>query len=185
MCRGGVAGLEDRSHARKDGVRKVDLKAIAKLRDLQKNPEIGVFRVHAALKQLGISLSPRACGRILERNRKLYGLPKPQKGRKEPKPMPFTATRRHEYCLQKREIERRQPWQSYIETNFNVQRRMADSHFAQATTWEELLAVHDRWAVDFNYQSHWAHCDPQDDRRSPAEVLGWMHGVQFSPDDQL
>ncbi len=220
--------------------------------------------MHAALKRLGINLSPRTCGRILERNRKLYGLPKPQKGRKEPKPMPFAATRRHEYwtvdlryvdnehfgrqvyCIsildnysrailasglsltqdltaylmvlyaairqhgapehlvsdgggvfrakqakrvyealgiQKREIERRQPWQSYIETQFNVQRRMADWHFAQATTWEELLAVHDRWVVDFNYQSHWAHRDRQDSRRSPAEVLGWVHGVQLSPEE--
>ncbi len=30
------------------------------------------------------------------------------------------------------------------ETTFNVQRRMADWHFAKATTWAELLAVHDQ-----------------------------------------
>ena len=44
--------------------------------------------------------------------------------------------------IQKEQIQRRQPWQSYIETNFNVQRRMADYYFAQATTWEELLRRH-------------------------------------------
>ena len=34
---------------------------------------------------------------------------------------------------------------------------MADWHFAKATTWAELLAVHDQWVVDYNYQVHWAH----------------------------
>ncbi len=71
----GVAGLDNRSRARKDGVRKVDLKAIATVRELQENPEIGEFRVHAALKRMSIYLSPRTCGRILARNRELYGLP--------------------------------------------------------------------------------------------------------------
>ena len=32
--------------------------------------------------------------------------------------------------IQKEQIQRRQAWQSYIETNFNVQRRMADYYFA-------------------------------------------------------
>ncbi len=34
-----------------------------------------------------------------------------------------------------------QAWQNYIETHFNVMRRMADHDFAQATTWAELQAV--------------------------------------------
>jgi hypothetical protein len=34
--------------------------------------------------------------------------------------------------IAKHEIERGRPWQSYIETAFNVQRRMADWHFARA-----------------------------------------------------
>ncbi len=260
----GVEGLEPRSRARKDGVRKVDLRAIAEARKLQENPEIGAFRVHAALKRMGIDLSPRTCGRILARNRELYALPRPEKKPTEPKPMPFAAARRHEYwsvdiryidndlvggrvyCIsilenysrailasglsqtqdltaylmvlyaairqhgapevlvsdgggvfrakqaqqvygalgiEKREIDRRQPWQSYIETNFNVQRRMADWHFARAEGWEELLRVHDQWVVDFNYQVHWAHKQRTDGRQSPAEVLGWVHGRQFEPDE--
>ncbi len=259
----GVGGLEPRSRARKDGVRKVDLQAIAEVRKLQENPEIGAFRVHAALKRIGIDLSPRTCGRILARNRELYGLPKPTKERRDPKPMPFAASRRHEYwtvdiryidndrvggriyCvsilenysrailasglsqtqdltaflmvfyaairqhgapeelvsdggavfrakqarqvyaalgIHKLEIERRQPWQSYIETQFNVQRRMADWHFARAESWEELLRIHDQWVVDFNYQVHWAHRQRTDGRQSPAEVLGWVHGRQFEPE---
>jgi hypothetical protein len=32
----------------------------------------------------------------------------------------------------KHEIESGRPWQSYIETTFNIHRRMADFHFAQA-----------------------------------------------------
>jgi len=42
------------------------------VRRLQENPDLGEFRIHAALLQLGIKLSPRACGRILALNRTLY-----------------------------------------------------------------------------------------------------------------
>jgi hypothetical protein len=45
-----------------------------------------------------------------------------------------------ELGIRKEEIERRQPWQLYIETNFNVQRRMADWYFAKTNTWAELAA---------------------------------------------
>jgi transposase len=76
----GVDGLEDRPHGRPPGVRKVDLKAIEAVRRLQRNPNLGAFRVNAALAQVGIHLSPRTCGRILATNRALYGLEKP-KGR--------------------------------------------------------------------------------------------------------
>jgi hypothetical protein len=76
-------------------------------------------------------------------------------------------------------IEHHQPWQDYIETNFNVQRRMADFHFAQATTWVELQQVHDRWVRDFNEQEHWAHQQRDDGRRSPGEVLDWVIGIPW------
>ena len=92
----GVAGLDDKSHARKAGPRKVDLRAIATVKELQENPGLGEWRVHAALKRLGIHLSPRTCGRILALNRKLYGLPRPTATPKAPKPMPFAAQRRHQ-----------------------------------------------------------------------------------------
>jgi len=259
----GVAGLDDKSHAR-TGLRKVDLPTMLAVKRLQDNPGLGAFRVHAALRQIGIEISPSTCGRILAMNRKLYGLSGPTATPKAPKPMPFAAQRRHQYwtvdirhldmvsldtkayCvsilenysrailasgvfptqdlsaylmvlyaairqhgapetlvsdsgavfvtakqaraiyaalnIEKREIERRQPWQSYIETTFNVQRRMADWHFARATTWAELLAVHDQWVVDYNYQLHWAHRERADDRRSPVEVLGWVGGRPVTPE---
>ncbi len=85
--------------------------------------------------------------------------------------------------IAKEQIQKRQPWQSYVETGFNVQRRMADWHFAQARTWEELVAGHEKWVADYNYQVHWGHHDRQDDRHSPAEVLGWVSGSQISPEE--
>jgi transposase InsO family protein len=45
--------------------------------------------------------------------------------------------------IRREQIDRRQPWQSSIETQFNVLRRMADWHVSQAASWAELLAVHD------------------------------------------
>ena len=250
----GVQGLEDKPHIPRHPRRKVDLRAISVVRALQQNPELGEFRVHAALLQMGIKLSPRTCGRILALNRSLYKLPGPTTEPHEPKPMPFAATRRHQYWtvdvryldmhqlgggmiyvitvlenfsrailasavsrtqdltaylmvlyaairqhgspealvsdsggifkakeaqriyaalgIRKEQIDRKQPWQSYIETHFNVQRRMADWHVAHAESWTELVASHDRFVADYNYQVHWAHRDRQDNRHSPAEVLG-------------
>lgn len=34
--------------------------------------------------------------------------------------------------IEKEEIERGKPWQSYVETTFNIQRRLADHHFQRA-----------------------------------------------------
>jgi transposase len=256
----GVKGLPDKSHARKDGVRKVDLKAINTVRELQENENLGEFRIHTALKQLGIHLSPRTCGRILERNRQLYfqDIPHSKKKDKKKKEMPFKGERRHQYWsvdvryieehllgggyiyvitilenysravlasaisrsqdlkaylmvlhaavrthgspemlvsdsgaiflakqakeiyealgIEKKQIAKRQPWQDLIETQFNVQRRMADYHFGKAKNWEEMLAEHDKWVTDFNFQDHWAHRERTDNRHSPAAVLGWVRG---------
>lgn len=184
------------------------------VRKMQENPELGEFRVSAALAQLGIYLSPRTCGRILAVNRRLYGLEKPKRGSKEKKEMPFQSGSRHEiwsvdvrylehylpnmgkiYCISildnhsrvllasavsttqdltaylsvlytaverygapdvlvsdgagifkanqakriyrslgitKEVIEKRKPWQNYVETTFKIQKRMADYYFAKA-----------------------------------------------------
>ena len=93
----GPAGLEDKPHGRPPGVRKVTLKAMEAIRRFQENPHLGEFRVHAALAQIGIHLSPRTCGRILALNRELYGLEKPKGPAKEKREMPFAARRRHQY----------------------------------------------------------------------------------------
>src|SRR5207244_6683598 len=60
-------------------------------------PLIGEWRMHAALLQEGIKVSPRTCGRIMAKNRALYGWDKPKGPAKPKKEMPFKATRRHEY----------------------------------------------------------------------------------------
>jgi len=261
----GVAGLEDRPKGRPAGVRKVDLRAIEAVRRLQENPNLGAFRVHAALKQMGVGLSRATCGRIMAVNRRLYGLQKPTGvGAGTSKVMPFASSRRHQYWtadvryldhrlggnvyvisvlenhsrailssavtrsqdlaaylsvfyaaverygspevlvtdggaifranrtkavyealgIAKEEIERGRPWQSYIETTFNIQRRMADWHFTRAQNWAELVGVHDKWVSDYNDQSHWAHRERKDGRRSPREVLGWVSGVvRYRPED--
>jgi putative transposase len=67
------------------------------VRRLQQNPNLGAFRVHAALAQIGVHLSPRTCGRILATNRALYGLDKPRGPSNEPREMPFAAARRHQF----------------------------------------------------------------------------------------
>jgi transposase len=262
--RDGVASLYPRSRAPKRRVRKVTLAIMLKVRRLQRNPLLGAFRIHAALKQEGISISPRTCSRILAINRKLYDdvLPKPTL--REKKPMPFAAHYPHEiwtidiryldmvplgpmpYCItildnysravvasaisrrknlasvlivlfaalrnhgapkeivsdgehifkakqllniyhdlgiMRAQIDKRQSWQSYLETNFNVQRRMADDAFSNVTNWADLLAEHERWIGSFNYQSHWAHKDRDDGKRSPFEVLDGALGVVYSEQD--
>ncbi len=84
--------------------------------------------------------------------------------------------------VEKKEIAKRQSWQNLIETAFNVQRRMADWYFEEAKTWEDLLATHEKWVRDYNYQRHLAHEKREDGRHSPAEVLGWIAGTQYEPD---
>src|SRR5262249_50436887 len=85
--------------------------------------------------------------------------------------------------IQKAQIQKRQAWQSYIETCFNVQRRMADWYFEQAQTWDDLVAAHAKWVQEYNYQRHFvAHEGRDDGRHSPAEVLGWVQGRQQEPE---
>lgn len=260
----GMAGLDNKSTAPHRPATRVTLKAIATVKELQENPLLGQFRVHAALKRLGIFLSPSTSGRILALNRRLYGLPTPEWVPHDPKPMPFAAGRRHQYWtadiryidhglgdfkvyaitlldnysraiiasglsrtqdlsaflmvfymgvqqhgapealvtdngsvflakeaqriyqalgIEKREIDRRQPWQSYIEAAFGVQRRMADWAFARARTWPALLAIHDQWVADYNYQDHFAHRHRPEDRRSPAAVLHTVCGRLFAQEE--
>jgi putative transposase len=261
----GNDGLRDRPAGRPKGVAKVDLRAMVEARRMQENPELGEYRVQAALEQMGIRLSRRTVGRILAANREAEGLPKPSRGRKERLEMPFEASFRHEYWtsdvryvshsipetgqayvvailenysrailasavtlsqdtnaylsvlhaaigrygspetivtdgggifrsdrakavyralgIEKEEIERGQAWQSLIETNFNLQRRLADHFFAKAETWEELLAEHDLWLERHNTQRHQAHEGREDGRHSPSEVLGPVRVVRYHPVD--
>jgi hypothetical protein len=54
--------------------------------------------------------------------------------------------------IEKLEIEKRQSWQNLIETAFNVQRRMGDWYVETAKSWEDLIAVHEKWVLDYNFQ---------------------------------
>jgi len=264
----GVKGLDDKPHTRKRVALKTTLRAVATVKRLQQNPELGAWRVHAALNRLGIALSPRTCGRILALNRRLYGLDGPKAEPRETKVLPFAATRRHQtwavdvryledgkihhlggghvyvitvldcysrailasalsrtqdltaylmvlfaairqhgspevlvsdsggifrakqarriYAalgIEKVQIDKKQAWQNLIETQWNVMRRMADWHYGQARTWEELQNAHDAFVAAFNYEPHWAHRARQDNRHSPAEVLGWVSGTLRTPEE--
>ncbi len=253
-------GLADRSRANTRPVRKVDLTTKREIKRLQENPELGAWRVHAALKQLGIHVSPATCGRIMAENRRLYGLGTPPHTPKEPKEHPYKAQYRHHiwsvdvryieqhqiktikgplyiisildnfsrailasnvcqrqdetaYLLvllaailqhgsptilvsdsgaifktkqalqiyelleiRKEQIHKRQSWENLLEANFNIQRRLADYHFAQVTSWEEARRVHEDWMTAHNEQPHWAHRHREDGRHSPAEVLNHEQG---------
>jgi putative transposase len=264
----GAAGLADKPYGRPAGVRKVTLAAIEEVRKLAQNPQIGAFRVHAALKQKGFDLSRTTCGRILAQVREIYGYEKPKSGGGAKKPMPFASERHHEYwtadvryldmleeellsdgmvyaitilenysravlassvtCRQdlnaflavlyqavqeygppeafvtdsgstflanraqaiyralgirKLEIEKGQPWQSYLETAWNVQRRMADHYFARAEDWSGLLEEHARWMRDYNLQEHYAHRHRKEGRRSPSSVLSWVKTLRYQEED--
>ena len=183
------------------------------IRRMQENPELGAFRIHAALEQKkGIQISARTVGRIMAVHCNLYGLEIPKRSPHQKKRMPFEAKRRHQIwtadvryikkhrlplegylyvisilenysrmilasavCpkqdlnsflavlysaierygspetfvsdsgsiflanqaqeiyealdIEKVEIEKGKPWQSFIETTFNIQRKMADYHY--------------------------------------------------------
>lgn len=85
--------------------------------------------------------------------------------------------------IRKIEIEKGQPWQSYLESGWNVQRRIADHYFVQAENWTGLLAEHDRWMHDYNVQEHYAHQHRKAGRRSPAGVLSWVKTPRFQEED--
>jgi len=258
------AGLPDKSSRPHQPATKTTLKAMQEVKQMQINPELGEYRVSAALEQLGIKLSPRTCGRMLALNRALYHLQMPRKGGRPKKEMPFKAAYRHQYwsvdiryldmhqlgggmiyCIsilenysrailasavtrrqtfeeyiavlyaairkhgcpeglvsdhggvfrdhramhiyralgiEKLEIEKRQSWQNNLETAFNVQRRMGDWYFETAKSWEDLVAAHKKWVLDYNFQKHLAHEKREDGRHSPAEVLGWVTGKHYEPD---
>jgi Homeodomain-like domain len=76
----GHAGLDDRpSSAPHNPARKVTINAINEVGKLaRESPELGAFRVRAALEQIGIHLSQATCGRLLSLNRDLYGLASPK-----------------------------------------------------------------------------------------------------------
>ena len=91
----GHRGLEDTQqwHAHKAGTREIN--EVGRL--VQESPELGAYRVRAALEQIDIHLSQATCGRLLALNRKLYGVFPPAGGApRERKAMPFKAHFKHE-----------------------------------------------------------------------------------------
>ena len=84
--------------------------------------------------------------------------------------------------IRKDQIETRQAWQNYIESAFNILRKMADYGFAQSLSWEAAQVVHERWLLDYNNQAHWAHRKREDDKRTPLEVLDGAKAPRYAPE---
>ena len=91
------AGLQDKSRAPTHPAQKVTLRDVHEVKKLAENPELGAYRVSAALEQMSIKLSRATCGRLLALNRDLYHLQMPQKGERFKANMPFRAERRHQF----------------------------------------------------------------------------------------
>ncbi|NJO81878.1 MAG: transposase [Blastochloris sp.] len=93
----GLAGLYAQSRAPKRPRRKATFDVITRVRRLQRNPRMGAFRVRAALRQEGIQVSLRTCGRVLAQNRAVLQSLTPPVAPRPARPMPFHATRPHQY----------------------------------------------------------------------------------------
>jgi putative transposase len=78
-------------------------------------------------------------------------------------------------------IEKGKPWQNMIEAQFKVQLRLADYHFEQAQTLEDVQNQHAAFIETFNTTPHWAHRTRTDGHRTPVEVLGWLRGRIVEP----
>ena len=78
-------------------------------------------------------------------------------------------------------IEQGKPWQNLIEAQFKVQLRLADFHFEQAQTLEDVQNRHAVFIETFNTTPHWAHRTRADGQRTPVEVLGWLQGRVVEP----
>jgi len=83
--------------------------------------------------------------------------------------------------IEKKQIDKRQAWENYAETLFNINRRLADYAYATAQSWEELCRVHAKYVNDYRSQEHWAHREREDGKRTPKEVLGWSQGRPCTP----
>jgi transposase len=81
--------------------------------------------------------------------------------------------------IRKEQIEKRQAWQNYIETHFNIVRKMADAKFARARSWKEMADIHREFMHDYNIQRHFAHEKREDGCHSPARVLGKQKGTVY------
>lgn len=84
----GYDGLDNRSTANIRPVRKVSLDLKATAQRLLDESDIGAFRLQSALRQRGYQISERTCSRIIEENRLLYQIPKPQRNPDPPKRCP-------------------------------------------------------------------------------------------------
>jgi transposase InsO family protein len=87
----------------------------------------------------------------------------------------------HALDIEPLHIEQGKPWQNMIEAQCKVQLRLADFHFEQAQTLEDVQNQHAAFIDTFHTTSPWAHRTRADGHRTPVEVLGWLRGRVVAP----
>lgn len=93
----GREGLKDTSYAPHESAWEVTFEDIQEVRRQARNSEIDAYHEMATLEQIGSKLSQRTCGRLLQRNRSLYGLEKPKHLPQAKQEKPFKAHFRHRF----------------------------------------------------------------------------------------
>ena len=118
-----MRGLLDKSRAPKRVTRKATFRGHAlKVRELQTHPLLGEFRMHAALKRLGIHGSPRICvpagpARGDPQARLTRG---PGQRRRRPLQGQRGPAHRRGVGHPRGTVAKRQAWQSYSESAFSI-----------------------------------------------------------------
>jgi transposase InsO family protein len=78
-------------------------------------------------------------------------------------------------------IQKKQAWQNLIESQFNIQRRLADAKFIQSEDFTEIQDQHAAFIQLFNTTRHWTHRHRADDCLTPVSVLGGRFGRAVTP----
>ena len=78
-------------------------------------------------------------------------------------------------------INKGQPWENLIESQFKIQLRLLDAKVEKAQTVEEVQNRHAEFVDNFNRTSHWTHQDRPDQRKTPKTVLAWAKGRLIEP----
>ncbi len=72
--------------------------------------------------------------------------------------------------------EKGHPWQNLVESQFGIQARMGEYHWARCQSVDEAALFHHELIRDHNRLQHFAHTKRNDQKRAPLEVLGQATG---------
>ncbi len=81
---------------------------------------------------------------------------------------------------EKAQIQKRRPWQNFVESHFRIMKLMESSQLETATSWGGFCAVHARFLGGFNHLAHFAHQEREGGLRTPSEALSNARGRQVA-----